>query len=209
VSRKRPRGELYKWVAISVAIHVILLLLPAHIFQALFPPRHGGTGGGLRDLTPDFAEVAIAILRVPAGPVLEMPEAEVELEAISEIDETPQGRPASNPAGGVPGEGSGAGDGVGDREGPSTAEPIFFPARPRLIVPPAMEDLDIESLRVDLRILVNSSGIPEEVIIPDSLAGSEIGRRLQESALRFRFEPARKGDLPVTSWVDLPLLLES
>ena len=43
-------------------------------------------------------------------------------------------------------------DGAGES---SPGEPVFFPARPRLIVPPALEDLKIKSLRVSLKILVS------------------------------------------------------
>ncbi len=207
MSRKRARRNLHRWVAISLAAHIILLLLPAHIFQVIFPRGHGGSSGCLRDLTPDFADVAIAILRLPAGPFVEIPEEE--FEDLEKIEEIPSGIPSTAPPQESAGEGRGPGDGLEGGEGPSTAEPIFFPARPRLIVPPTLENLRIKSLRVDLKILVGANGIPEEVILPDSLSGREIGRRLMESALRFRFEPAKKGDLPIASWVDLPLLLES
>ncbi len=207
MSRKRARRNLHRWVAISLAAHIILLLLPANIFQAIFPRGHPSSSGSLRDLTPDFAEVAIAILRIPAGPFVEVPEEE--FEDLEEIEEIPSGVPSAAPPRESTGEGRGPGDGLEGGQGPSTSEPIFFPARPRLIVPPSLEDLKIKSLRVDLKILVGASGIPEEVILPDSLSDREIGRRLMESVLRFRFEPARKGDLPVASWVDLPLLLES
>jgi len=207
VSRKRSKTNLYRWIAISLAAHIILLLLPAHIFQAIFPRRPAGLGGRVRDLTPDFAEVAIAILRLPAGPVVEV--AEEVFEEAEEVEEIPPGIPSAAPSTESSGDGSGTEDGPEGSQGEPTGEAIFFPARPRLIVPPTLEDLKIESLRVDLKILVGADGVPEEVIVPDSLAGSEIGLRLAESARRFRFEPAKKGDLPIASWVDLPLLIES
>ena len=213
MSRKRSKTNLYRWVAISLAAHIFLLLLPAHIFQVIFPLRAVGLGGRIRDLTPDFAEVAIAILRPPAGPVVEV--AEEVFDEVEEVEEIPPGIPSTAPSAESSGDGSGAEDGPDTQDGPEgsrgepTGEAIFFPARPRLIVPPTLEDLKIESLRVDLKILVGADGVPEEVVVPDSLAGSEIGLRLAESAMRFRFEPAKKGDLPVASWVDLPLLIES
>ena len=216
MSRRRAKTNLYRWIAISLAAHIILLLLPAEIFRTIFPRRAAGPGGTLRDLTPDFAEVAIAILRPPAGSVVEVTgEVLEEEEVVEEAEEiSPEVPPdATFPEG--PGEGTGPGDGSGTEEGPegsaaeAAGEAVFFPARPRLIVPPTLEDLEIESLRVDLKILVGADGVPEQVVIPDSLAGSEIGLRLEESAMRFRFEPAKKGDLPISSWVDLPLLLES
>jgi len=213
LSRKRAKTNLFRWIAISLAAHIILLLLPAHIFQVIFPRRAAGLGGGLRDLTPDFAEVAIAVLRLPAGPVVEVVE-EV-FEEVEEVEEIPESVPSAALSRESSGDGPDAGEGSGTERGPDgsggepAGEAVFFPARPRLIVPPALEDLKIVSLRVNLKILVGADGVPKEVIIPDSLAGSEIGLRLAESARRFRFEPAKKGDLPIASWIDLPLLLES
>jgi len=207
VSRKRAKTNLFRWIAISLAAHIILLLLPAHIFQTVFPRRAPRLGGGLRDLTPDFAEVAIAILRLPAGPVVEVVE-EV-FEEVEEVEEIPESVPSAALSRESSGDGSGTERGPEGSGGEPAGEAVFFPARPRLIVPPGLEDLKIESLRVDLKILVGADGVPKEVIIPDSLAGSEIGLRLAESARRFRFEPAKKGDLPIASWIDLPLLLES
>jgi hypothetical protein len=211
VSRKRANTHLYRWIAISLAAHIVLLLLPADFYRTIFPRRTVGSGGGMRDLTPDFAEVAIAILLPPAEPVAELAE-EVPEEA-EETEEEPVATPSVAPSVESSGEGGGTGEGIdgsgGEAAGEPTGEAVFFPARPRLIVPPALEDLEIKSLRVDLKILVGADGVPEQVVIPDSLAGSEIGLRLEESARRFRFEPAKKGDLPISSWVDLPLLLES
>lgn len=209
MSRRRPPSNLYKWIAISLAAHVILLLLPAHIFEAIFFQRTGGFSGGSRDLTPDFADIALSVLNLPSGPVVQVPAEQPDETAEAEEAPLPSGPPSGSPPADSPGEGTGSGEGMGSGEGPSVADAVFFPARPRLIVPPAMDDLRIKSLSVDLRILVDADGIPRQVILPDSLVGTEIGGRLLESARRFRFEPARKGDLPVQSWVDLPLLLES
>jgi hypothetical protein len=216
VSRKRAKTNLYRCIAISLAAHIILLLLPAGIFQTVFPRRTSGLVGTSRDLTPDFAEVAISVLRPPAGSVVEV--AEEVPEETSQVEDVTEISPVIPPAAGSPqgsGERTGPGYGNGQAEGSKGSaraaadDAVFFPARPRLIVPPTLEDLQIESLRVDLRILVGADGVPREVIIPDSLSGSEIGLRLAESATRFRFEPAKRGDLPISSWVDLPLLLES
>ena len=216
MSRKRAKTNLCRWIAVSLAAHIILLLLPADIFQAVFPRRATGPGGTARDLTPDFAEVAISILRPPSGPAVEV--AEEVFEETREVEEIDQMTPAIPPAA-QSAQGSEEGTGLSDGSGPvessegsgrdAAGDAVFFPARPRLIVPPTLADLEIASLRVDLRILVGADGVPQEVIIPDSLSGSEIGLRLKESAARFRFEPAKKGDLPISSWVDLPLLLES
>jgi hypothetical protein len=195
MTRRRAKASITRWIILSVLIHVTLLLLPMHLFRVIFPKEGVAPYGLPKDLTPDFSEVALSIIQVPQGPVVETAETDPEQE-IEEIP-FPSGVSLTSPPGAL--------EGPGARE----PEPVFFPPRPRLIVPPPLEDLDITNLRISLRILVGTNGRPEEVVLPDSLVDREIGRRLLESARRFRFEPARKGDLPVASWVDLPLVLES
>ena len=190
----RATSNLYKWVAVSILIHVSLLLVPMRIFDAVFPRDRVGPHGLPKDLTPDFSEIAIAVVQVPQVPVVEAVEGPFE-----EMDEILFPRVAGPAV--PPTEGGG--------QGYPDIKPPYFPPRPRLIVPPPLEDLDITGLRISLRILVGPNGHPQEVIIPDSLENQEIRRRLMESARRFRFEPAKRGDLPVASWIDLPLVLES
>lgn len=193
----RATPGLRKWVVISVLIHVALLLVPVHIFEAVFPRDRVRSYGLPKDLTPDFSEIAIAVVQVPLVPVVEAVDGPVD--EIEEIEEILFPR-ASSPA--IPSAESGG-------EGYPYLRLQYFPPRPRLIVPPPLEDLDITDLKVSLRILVGTNGRPQEVIIPDSLENEEIRGRLMESARKFRFEPARRGDLPVASWIDLPLVLES
>lgn len=78
-----------------------------------------------------------------------------------------------------------------------------------MIVPPQTDNLEISTLSIDIRILVGVDGRPVKIEIPDNLTDPEIRKRLLESAARFRFEPARKGDLPIASWISLPLELEA
>jgi hypothetical protein len=190
----RATPNLYRWVAVSVLIHAALLFVPMRIFEAVFPRDRAQSYGLPRDLTPDFSEVAIAVVQMPQVPVVEAVDGPVE-----EIDDILFPRVASPAI--PPTEGGGGGH--------PAAAPQYFPPRPRLIVPPHLDDLDISDVRISLRILVGINGRPEEVIISDSLENQEIRRRLMESARKFRFEPARRGDLPVASWIDLPLVLES
>jgi protein TonB len=93
--------------------------------------------------------------------------------------------------------------------GDASVEPQFFPAVPRYIVPPTLADLEVASIEVRVRILVGTTGRPEQVVIADTLSSEAIKRRIISAARRFRFEPAKRGETPVASWVDLPLVLES
>lgn len=100
--------------------------------------------------------------------------------------------------------------GAGGDEGIlAVEEPRFYPAVPRLIVPPSVEDLDLADLTITLRILVNKYGRPLEVVIVNAPEDQKVYERLMEAAMGFRFNPARRGDEPVESWIELPLNLRT
>jgi protein TonB len=174
-----------------------MLLVPAGFLDFLFPRTAPSVEGGLRDLTPDFTDIALSLTPIPENQVT--PESAVDVVMSEEVAAQPdEGLQVPSPVG-APTQGSiTAGETM----------PLFPPV-PRFIVPPALEDLGISSLHINLRILVNTEGIPEQVILADSLPDYEIRRRVLECAWRFRFQPARRGDVPVASWVELPLVLES
>ena len=192
--------RLYRWIFVSLLLHSCLLALPSGFLERAFPPRTEPLETEPADLTPDFEEIAISIIAMsgePAAATLEAWEPEEAAPAPSE-DIFHAARPGTGPP--KPG-------GYGDSD--SRADTRFFPPIPRLIVPPDLDDLKVSELSISIRILVGTDGRPVEIELPESLVDPEIRSRLTASARRFRFEPARKGDLPVQSWVSLPLQLQS
>jgi hypothetical protein len=190
-------------VIVSVLLHLALLLVPGHIFDIFFP-REKPTlkEGRTTDPWPGFSEIVMVVVpleeeaeaRAPVVVELDQPDV-----APTPISETPAA------SGHLPGE-----PGIAHGEiPPGDIEPQFFPPIPRFIVPPSLEDLGIAALTVNVRILVTASGLPERVVLEDALADPEVRRRILDCAQRFRFEPARLGDTPVSSWIDLPLVMES
>jgi outer membrane biosynthesis protein TonB len=194
------------WMLLSVLIHAALFLTPARLFELVFPQDRVTSSEGPRDLTPDFAEISLSIIPLPEEPPPEVPMPQpLDMEKVQlQIDPQPKPTVSAKPGDPKPADDR---HGLGEDSQPNRSH--FFPPRPRLIVPPTLEDLDVSVIRINLRILVDKNGYPEKVVLPDSLTDDEIRKRLLESAMKFRFEPARKGDLPVTSWIDLPLVFES
>jgi protein TonB len=198
--RLRRRSErLYVWLALSLVLHSFLLALPASLIELVFPPKPQEVFTAPADLTPDFEAIAISLISV-GGEV--MPQT---------FEPTPaeEDQPAVLGPPRPPGAGPGSTERGGGGDSGRLADTRFFPPVPRLIIPPEIDNLGVSALNVDIRILVGADGFPVEVDIPDSLVDSEIGKRLLESAARFRFEPARQGDLPVASWISLPLQLQT
>jgi hypothetical protein len=196
------------WVVVSILLHAALLLMPGQFFEVFYPKEKyvldDGDVGVDISLVSDY-EVVDPVLqseRLAEADVLEV----VEVEVAGAAEQLPD-QDARSAAGEVSDEIVRGGDKIG--LGIAEPEPQFFPPVPRYIVPPDLQDLGIRSIRLDIRILVSALGEPLEVVLPDSLGDEELRRRVIRSARRFRFEPARKGDRPVSAWVDLPLVLES
>jgi hypothetical protein len=192
--------RLYRWLVVSLLLHSCLLALPGGFLETLFPPKTASVETAATDLTPDFEDMAISIITMSVAPTAAALDAWEPEDAAAVLPGE-----IFHPA--VPGTGPPEPGGHGDSD--SHADTRFFPPIPRLIVPPALDDLDIFTLSVNIRILVDTDGRPVEIELPDSLVDPEIRRRLMASAGRFRFEPARKGDSPVRSWISLPLQLEA
>jgi protein TonB len=201
----RRRSTLHIWIIVSVLVHIALILIPIHFLDIFFPRKGPTPIGTTRDLTPDFAIMAMKVItprdqpsQLPASVTFRVPEEEEATE--DQVPDIPQaisaGQDATSQTGAT---GSPAGD----------FEPPYFPPVPRYIVPPTLDGLNIGTITLDLRILVGATGRPVEVVLPDTLTNEEVRRRLMESVRRFRFEPARRGDRPISTWIDLPLVLES
>lgn len=200
MTRVRHRGGLCAWIVVSLVLHSFLLALPGRFIETVFPTKHEAVHDMPTDLTPDFEEIAISVVRMPGEPA-PLP-AEIMIADDTEPSVAMEPSQPSAPEAGPP---LPAGYGNSD----SHSDTRFFPPVPRLIVPPELHDLEVSVLNIDIRILVGIDGRPVEIELPETLADPEIRKRLLESAARFRFEPARKGDLPVASWISLPLELET
>jgi outer membrane biosynthesis protein TonB len=200
MTRVRRKSDLRLWLMVSLLLHSLMLALPARLFQVVFPEESVEVGYGSSDLTPDFQEIAFGVVEIPVEVPLPTPPAE----ETEPADKAPVPEHARRMGGDHDSRRSGA-----QGEGESHADTRFFPPIPRLIVPPNIENLEVSILKVNIRILVGADGRPKEIELPDTLSHGEIRRRVLESAARFRFEPARMGDLPVAAWIDLPLEFEA
>ncbi len=196
------------WILVSILLHMALVLLPAQFFEVFYPKEKYTLDDG--DVGVDISLISNYEVVDPALQDDRFTESDV-LEVVEVQDDDAAEPVPTQDTRSETGEPSDETVRGGDKAGLGIAEPEpqFFPPVPRYIVPPDLDDLGIRSIRLDLRILVSASGEPVEVVLPDTLGNEEIRRRVIRSARRFRFEPARKGDRPVSSWVDLPLVLES
>lgn len=208
MGRARRKSRFRMWLILSILIHAGLVLVPARLLDVFYPREKYSLDEGHGDADFEFVanyEVphsAEWLDRLPEGLNLLLP-AEIEEPEPIESQETQVSVTAPAETHGQSGE-AGA-----SARGDASVEPQFFPAVPRYIVPPTLADLDVASIEVRLRILVGTTGLPEQVVIPDTLFDEAIRRRIISAARRFRFEPAKRGDTPIASWVDLPLVLES
>jgi protein TonB len=230
--RKRKTTAIWKYILIAVVLHSAVILMPGRLVEVLFPRSAPENAGPPSDLTPNFEQYAIHVVYIddeePQVEILIDPTVEVAplepepeyLERITEAEapqaaEEPQADPdAPHGAAGPPptgeGEETGEAPGAGGDEGILVApETRYYPPVPRLIVPPSVENLDLEDLTVTLRILVDKWGRPVEVIIVNAPEDRLVHDRIMEAARQFRFRPARRGDSPVEAWIELPLNLET
>jgi hypothetical protein len=208
VRRKRRGSRLRIWILISILLHVGLVLLPGSVLD-FFYPRETYTirrpwPGVDFEFVPSYESPDRRAWerQIPEGMHLLL-RAEVEEE---EESTEPEVQPPTTPA-----DETGTGEADFARGEPGAELPVaqFFPPVPRYIVPPTLQDLGVESIELTVRILVDTRGLPDQILLPDTLLNEEIRRRVLAAARKFRFQPARRGDTPVESWVDLPLILES
>jgi protein TonB len=196
----RRSTDLRIWLALALVLHSCLFAVPSGIVEAIFPTRPEAQEGPPADLTPDFEDIAIRVMPLPHEETPASPEV-----ALAEVT-GPQAAP-------VPPQVDSGGQGPAQsNEGGGTGSPAdtrFFPPVPRLVVPPDLGDTKVLTLSIELRILVGTDGLPLAIEVPDTLSDRHLREKILESAGRFRFEPARQGDLPVQAWVSLPLRLQA
>jgi hypothetical protein len=198
---KRTQKSILVWLALSALLHCALVFLPIDVLDAIFPRGTPVPVGTPADLVPDFADLALAVIQL--GSPTDRPDLDrgrrEDLRAAADLM-------AGIDLGTVQPD---RGLESGARQETAETPELDFPPVPRLIIPPALDDLGVRTLSLTLRILVADDGKPVRVVVPDSLAGTRLGKRIAGSAMRFRFEPAKRGALPVEAWVELPLELEA
>ncbi len=204
---------LWKYLIIAVLLHLAVVLIPGRIYEVFFPTSAPRDAGPPRDLMPEFEEFAIHVVyigdeepkvEIRATPPAEVAAPEAAPDHADRRAETGPPRRGRTPQEPEPPAGEGAGEGT-----PPAAEPRFYPPVPRLIVPPSVENLDLEDVTVTLGILVDKEGRPLEVVITNPPRDRAVYDRIMEAAKRFRFRPARRGAEPVEAWIELPLSLET
>ena len=62
-----------------------------------------------------------------------------------------------------------------------------------------------EEGRVVLRVLVNEQGLPQEVQVRTSSGFSRLDTTAQDTVRRWKFVPAKRGDIAVSAWVLVPM----
>jgi protein TonB len=109
---------------------------------------------------------------------------------------------------GAYGPGSGSGSGNGDGSASSGNGMTLSQARyrdtPRPDYPESARREGREG-RVLLRVLVDAQGRSKKVEISGSSGSAALDRAAAEAIQRWRFHPARHGDAPAESWVNIPV----
>lgn len=75
---------------------------------------------------------------------------------------------------------------------------------PAPVYPVASRRLN-ESGRVLLRVQVSEQGLPLQVQLHQTSGHARLDQAAQEAVRRWRFVPARRGDVPVSEWVIVPI----
>lgn len=71
---------------------------------------------------------------------------------------------------------------------------------------PALSRRVGEQGRVLLRVLVDVNGVPASIELSASSGSARLDQSALEAVKRWKFVPARKGELPVSAWVVVPIL---
>lgn len=103
---------------------------------------------------------------------------------------------------------SGSGSGVGNGHGLLPHEARFTQAKYRETPKPAYPESarrEGKEGRVLLRVLVDREGNSKNVEVSGSSGSETLDRAATEAIRRWRFSPAHYGDIPVESWVRIPI----
>ncbi|ENO95079.1 TonB family protein, partial [Thauera phenylacetica B4P] len=73
---------------------------------------------------------------------------------------------------------------------------------------PALSRRLREEGQVTLRVLVSPDGQPAQVELRTSSGSERLDRAAREAVARWRFVPARRGDIAIESWVLVPIVFK-
>jgi protein TonB len=62
-----------------------------------------------------------------------------------------------------------------------------------------------EQGRVMVRVLIGADGLPQKAELQASSGYDRLDRAALDSVMRWRFVPGRRGDVPETMWVSVPI----
>lgn len=71
---------------------------------------------------------------------------------------------------------------------------------------PAMSRRLAEQGRVMVRVLIGADGLPQKAELQTGSGYDRLDRAALESVMRWRFVPGRRGDVPETMWVSVPIV---
>ncbi len=71
---------------------------------------------------------------------------------------------------------------------------------------PAMSRRLAEQGRVMVRVLIGADGLPQKAELQAGSGYDRLDRAALESVMRWRFVPGRRGDVPETMWVSVPIV---
>lgn len=71
---------------------------------------------------------------------------------------------------------------------------------------PAMSRRLAEQGRVMLRVLIGTDGLPQKAELQAGSGYDRLDRAALEAVMRWRFVPGRRGDVPETMWVSVPIV---
>ncbi len=190
---KRRRSDLRIWIAISILLHLSFVFLPSQVVNTFFPKEVPQEARAPSDLVPDFDLKAFQVV-LYAEDVEENTWQEPERER----EKAPTPKRLKHRSGA-------AGTQAVEPEAEKERSPIFIPPRPRYVSPPDIGREGTEKVRIVLEILVSSSGTPLEVKVRGDIKDPAVERKIRDTAMSYRFEPARLGTTSVDSWVMLTL----
>jgi protein TonB len=71
---------------------------------------------------------------------------------------------------------------------------------------PAMSRRLAEQGRVMVRVLIGTDGLPQKAELQSGSGYDRLDRAALDAVMRWRFVPGRRGDVPETMWVSVPIV---
>lgn len=97
MTRVTHRADLRVWLVLSLVLHTFLLALPGRLIETVFPARPEVVCGMPADLTPDFEDIAISVIRMSREPSPAPVEARIAEDVDPDMGPQPPQLPAATP----------------------------------------------------------------------------------------------------------------